>query len=405
MSNACNVAIIGSGPYGLSLAAHLRARGLDFRIFGKLLDTWRCHMPKNMLLKSEGFASNLSAPDASSTFKAYCAARGHAYADRGIPIPLDNFLAYGGSFHRRFVGTLEHTHVTLLRRDAEDFILTLENGEEAKARNVVLAAGVTWFAYTPEILSALPAGTVSHSFQHRDVDRFRGREVAVIGAGASAIDLAVLLQDSGASVCIVARNTELRYHFPPDPDSGKLLQQIQRPISSIGPGWRSYFCATAPLMFYRLPERIRARATQSQLHPAGGWFMRERVEGRIPTMLGCQLTKAEVKNGRVVLTLGGANGEEPLACDHVIAATGYRPDLRRLPFLASNLRASITEVENSHFLTDNFETSVRGLFALGPVTTSSFGPVMRFMVGAEFAAPRLASHLERKLAAKYRRAA
>ncbi len=405
MSNTCDVAIIGAGPYGLSLAAHLRAHGIDFRIFGKLLDTWRSHMPKNMLLKSDGFASNLSAPDADSTFKAYCATRGIAYADRGIPISLDSFLAYGDLFRKRFVDALEDTHVTLLKRETGGFILALENGEEARARNVVLAAGVTWFTYTPEILSALPASAVSHSFQHRDVDQFKGREVAVIGAGASAIDLAVLLQDSGASVQIIARTSELRYHSPPDPDSGKLLQQIQRPVSSIGPGWRSYFCASAPLLFYRLPERVRARATQSHLHPAGGWFMRERVEGRIPTMLGRTLAKAEAKDGRAVLTLGGPGGEETLACDHVIAATGYRPDLRRLPFLASNLRADITEVENSHLLSDNFETSVQGLFAVGPVAANSFGPLMRFMVGAEFAAPRLAAYLERKAAASYRRAA
>ena len=61
----CQTAIIGAGPYGLSLAAHLAAAGADFRIFGKPLTSWRDHMPKGMMLKSDGFASNLSAPDPS----------------------------------------------------------------------------------------------------------------------------------------------------------------------------------------------------------------------------------------------------------------------------------------------------------------------------------------------------
>ena len=62
MNSVTDVAIVGAGPYGLSLAAQLRARGVDYRIFGRALDTWRSHMPKGMVLKSDGFASNLSSP-------------------------------------------------------------------------------------------------------------------------------------------------------------------------------------------------------------------------------------------------------------------------------------------------------------------------------------------------------
>jgi cation diffusion facilitator CzcD-associated flavoprotein CzcO len=88
-----DVAIIGAGPYGLSLAAHLRARGVDFRIFGKPMQTWLEHMPKGMRLKSEGFASSLYDPDSKFTLAAYCKERGLAYADTGMPIPLETFTA------------------------------------------------------------------------------------------------------------------------------------------------------------------------------------------------------------------------------------------------------------------------------------------------------------------------
>ena len=96
MTKICDVAIIGAGPYGLSLAAHLKARNIDFRIFGKPLDTWRKHMPKDMQLKSDGFASNLDAPEEGRTLKAYCAAEGYAYADTGRPVSLDLFNALRG---------------------------------------------------------------------------------------------------------------------------------------------------------------------------------------------------------------------------------------------------------------------------------------------------------------------
>ena len=56
------VAIVGAGPYGLSLAAHLDAAGIQTRVFGRPMDSWRSHMPEGMLLKSDPFASNLSDP-------------------------------------------------------------------------------------------------------------------------------------------------------------------------------------------------------------------------------------------------------------------------------------------------------------------------------------------------------
>ena len=73
------VAIIGAGPYGLSIAAHLRSLGIPFRIFGTPVDTWRRHMPAGMSLKSDGFASCLSDPDDKGTLEAYCAERGIPY--------------------------------------------------------------------------------------------------------------------------------------------------------------------------------------------------------------------------------------------------------------------------------------------------------------------------------------
>src|ERR1700722_1558411 len=64
MHMSIDVAILGAGPYGLSVASHLRARGIDFRIFGRPMQSWRAHMPIGMHLKSEGFATNLSDPSA-----------------------------------------------------------------------------------------------------------------------------------------------------------------------------------------------------------------------------------------------------------------------------------------------------------------------------------------------------
>ena len=57
-SSVIDVAIIGAGPYGLSLGAHLKERGVPFRIFGQPMQAWR-EMPRGMYLKSLGFATNV----------------------------------------------------------------------------------------------------------------------------------------------------------------------------------------------------------------------------------------------------------------------------------------------------------------------------------------------------------
>lgn len=71
--------VIGAGPYGLSIAAHLRRRGIAFRIFGVPMQNWRSAMPKGMLLKSEGFASNLSDPGGAMTLAQHCKLAGFPY--------------------------------------------------------------------------------------------------------------------------------------------------------------------------------------------------------------------------------------------------------------------------------------------------------------------------------------
>src|SRR5262245_16860312 len=137
-----DVAIVGAGPYGLSIAAHLKSRGVDFRIFGRPMDTWLKHMPKGMRLKSEGFASCLYDPDSTFALQDYCREKKIPYADLGSPVPLEVFSSYGLEFQRRFVPELEDKVVVLLEKITGGFQIQLEDGEIVKARRVVLAIGL-----------------------------------------------------------------------------------------------------------------------------------------------------------------------------------------------------------------------------------------------------------------------
>ena len=102
-----DVAIIGAGPYGLSLAAHLQAAGVSYRQFGLPMNQWQTTMPRGMYLKSQGLALNLSSPDRTHTLEAFCAATGRPYQDRGLPVSLETFTAYGLWFQQELVRELQ----------------------------------------------------------------------------------------------------------------------------------------------------------------------------------------------------------------------------------------------------------------------------------------------------------
>ena len=183
--NVTDTVIIGAGPYGLSLAAHLRGAGRSLRIFGAPMDFWSSHMPRGMRLKSEGFASDLYDSGGQFTLKEYCAGNNIPYRDIGLPVRLDTFVAYGLEFQRRYVPDLENVRVVSLSRGAAAFSTSIaSSGEALSARRVVVAAGILYFAYVPPVVSRLPAEMVSHSSAHSDLGKFRGRRVAVLGAGA-----------------------------------------------------------------------------------------------------------------------------------------------------------------------------------------------------------------------------
>jgi thioredoxin reductase len=246
----------------------------------------------------------------------------------------------------------------------------------------------------PPLFSDLPEEFVTHSSAHHALEHFRGRSVVVVGAGSSALDLVALLHQAGADVRLVARRSTIRFHDPPRKRS--LLERMRAPNTGLAAGWNLVFCAKAPELFHRLPERFRLDFVRRTLGPAPGWFIKQEVVGKVPLHLGVNVSGVAVQNSRVQLELTNRAGERrPIVADHVVAATGYRVDLRRLTFLASDLRSAIDDVEQTPILSSNFESSVKGLYFVGTSAANSFGPLLRFAYGARFAAKQLTKHLAR----------
>lgn len=356
-------------------------------------------MPTGMMLKSDGFASNIYDPEKRFTLQQFCADRNIPYADMGLPVTLDTFSKYGVAFRDRMVPELEEKIVTSIERRGDHFALRLDDGEEFEARKVVLAIGITHFAHIPETLRHLPAELLSHSYSQADPSKFTNRSVVVVGTGSSAIDMAGLLRDNDADVQLVARGTALRFHTRPHPTKPRSLwKRLRHPDSGLGPGLRTRFYSDLPGLFHYVPEALRLKVVYKTLGPSAGWFMRDKVMGRVPLVLGHRIEGADVQNGKVSLKLRSLDGTpREVTTGFVIAATGYKPRIDRLNFLAPDIASKIKNINNTPVLNSHFESSVPGLYFIGLSAANSFGPVMRFAFGAGFAAETITDAMLKSL--------
>ncbi|MFF3333318.1 FAD-dependent oxidoreductase [Streptomyces sp. NPDC002888] len=391
------VAVIGAGPFGLSTAAHLRARGLPVRVFGDPMVSWRDHMPAGMLLKSTPVASNIDAPQHGHTLADYCDAAGtrRLVTDEDI-IPVETFIDYGEWFQQKLVPELERVRVVSVDRSrAGGFELKLDSGELFTARAVVVATGLSGLAHLPPELATAaadgpaPTGPVSHSSQHHDLTRFSGRELIVVGAGQSALETAALAAEAGAQVRVVSRGRgRVAFGAPP------WHQPRLRPESPFGRAWSLWALTYYPHPYRQLPAQARHYLVRRVLGPLGAWWLRDRFEGKVQVSEVDRVVRADAAQDGTTLTVRTHGGRtERLSADHVVAATGYRVDLAAMDFLGHELRTELAVSRGTPKLGAGYVSSVPGLYFTGLPAAASYGPVMRFVCGTEFASPRLARHL------------
>lgn len=387
------VVIIGAGPYGVSVAAHLLAAGVSHRIFGHPMQRWR-QMPKGMFLKSEGRATNLSDPDRTCTLQGYCAARGLPYEDWGRPVPLELFTQYAVWFQQKFAPHIDETMVSEVSALPDGFELRLADGRRVGAAKVVVATGLEYTAQSDFSVATLPSELHSHCEDVREFRRFRGKDITVIGGGQSALETAALAAEEGAHVRVLVRKPGVAWNSPP-----VLIrpwrQRVRHPRSDLGEGLGLWFCSRTPVLFRVLPPRTRLERVRFELGPSGAWWLKNRVMERVQILPGHFVTGAEAHRGQAVLEVATKNGAipDPVVTDHVISATGYRFDLQRLFFLSEALRARVRTFAGQPCLSLGFESSVRGLYFTGLASAISFGPAMRFLAGTGYTARSVTRHI------------
>jgi FAD-dependent urate hydroxylase len=387
------VLVIGAGPNGLSISAHLRALDISHRIVGRPLESWRAHMPARMMLRSEPYGSDIAAPDTGYDVGTYSRQHGIPYVDRVDPISVEQFLDYGDWFTKELVPGITDITVTGIESAADSFRVTFADADPIVAGQVVIATGVVPFAKTPEELTSLPKDLVTHTSDHHDLDKFSGRKVAVVGSGQSALETAALLHESGAHTQLVFRRPAVQW-LDPNPATISGLGHVRRPVNKLCEGWHCTFWNT-PEAFRRLPRQMRITKARTVLGPAGAWWLKDRVEGVIDALASHHVRGAEPHGSGVRLTLDGPR-QPTLDVDHVITGTGFRIDLAKLAFLSDSLRARIETLAAYPVLSRACESTVPGLYFVGSAAAVSNGPSARFIAGTHTTVRPLVKSIARR---------
>lgn len=382
-----DVAIIGAGPYGLSAAAHLRTvKGLDVHTFGEPMSFWQGSMPGGMLLRSGWAATHIADPNQSLTLDTYKEATSNDFSS---PVPLDRFIDYGLWYQRRAVPNLDRRKIVCIESNGNGFQLIPKKGETVLARRVVIAAGISTFAWRPPEFAGLSSSLASHTVEHQEFQKYVGKQVLVIGSGQSALESAALLHEAGAEVEIVARARKINWlgglfsrtiHTGFGPTLSKLLYAP----TDVGPAGISQIVAR-PDLVRRFSRPIQDWLRRRSIRPAGARWLVERLQN-VPMKLGCSVISAALTGERVRVKL--SDGSERTV-DHVFLGTGYRIDVAKYDFLAPKLVQSIHRFQGYPQLREGFETSVPGLHILGAPAIWSFGPLMQFVVGTHYASRSL----------------
>jgi hypothetical protein len=385
----CDVTIIGAGPYGLSAAVYLRAAGVEARVLGETMAFWENQMPSGMFLRSSWEASHISDPQGELTLNAYRSVSGNHI---GAPVPLGRFVEYGRWFQRQAVPHAESRKVTEVDSDSGGFKLTLADGERFTSRRVIIAVGIGSFAVRPVEFDAVPGELASHSSAHKDLSRFKGKRVVVMGGGQSALESAALLHEAGAKVEVIARQEKLNWvglhswlhHLG-------LISKLLYSSRDVGPAGLSRI-VSAPRLLRMFPREFQQRASYRSIRPAGsGWLCPRLAE--VPITLKRQVVSANVSGSQLRLTL---DDRSERVVDHAILATGYRVDSSRYPFLSQALRARLQTADGYPVLRSGMESSIPGLYFLGKPAAWSYGPLLGFVSGTEFASKELIRGIARK---------
>jgi thioredoxin reductase len=225
----------------------------------------------------------------------------------------------------------------------------------------------------------IPADRRAHTCDLVDFTPLAGQRCLIVGGRQSAFEWAALLAEAGAEAVHVVHR-----HDPPSFEASDwtFVDELMESTIQV-PGW-----------FRRLPAAERD-AIARRFWAEGRLKLEPWLTPRLPESVVHRRPLTSVSacgarpSGEIDVELSSG---DRLVVDHVLLATGYRPDLSRIGYLEP-LLDQIETTEGFPSLDEHFQTSVRGLFMPGFVATRDFGPFFGFVKGCPAAATLIVAGL------------
>lgn len=188
--------VIGAGQAGLAAGYHLRQAGLRFAMLdaGKVGDSWTSRWDSLRLFTPVRY-NNLP---------------GMRFPGRPYDLPNKHQVA---AYFRDYVAAFalpvrEQSPVAALRRQSDEFVVTLHGGETLTARSVIIATGANQRPSIPGLASRLDPRIVQlHSSDYRRPSQLPPGRVLVVGAGNSGAQISIELAGSGRDTLLAGHDT------------------------------------------------------------------------------------------------------------------------------------------------------------------------------------------------------
>jgi putative flavoprotein involved in K+ transport len=183
MTTPYDVLVVGAGQAGLAAGYHLKRAGLSFAILESAADvggSWPQYYDSLRLFSPAGRSC----------------LPGMAFPAEARHYPArDEVTAYLRQYARHFdLPIITSARVARVERAAPGFHAITAEGRSFHSRGLIAATGAFHRPYLPRILGQDRfAGQALHAAAYRNPARFAGQRVVVVGAGNSAIQIAVEL--------------------------------------------------------------------------------------------------------------------------------------------------------------------------------------------------------------------
>ncbi len=371
MTIKTDLLIIGAGPFGLALAAYANHLGISHVIAGKPMEFWKNNMPEGMYLRS---MSDWSLdPTEKASIMNYLGILKKTPADVE-PLSRDFYLEYCQWFQDQARIRSLPLYVSHLKKEDDHFHATFENGDGIEAKKVVVSIGMGYFKNQPSELTALlPKGRYSHTCDAVQLNGQKGKRVLILGGRQSAFEWTALLNDAGAAeVHLVHRH-----------ESPKFTESDWTWVSPLVDGM-----VTDPAWFRNLPQEEKDAISQ-RMWGEGRLKVEPWLEKRVKKASTHIHEKAalasctELADGSMEIKLD--NGAAFIV-DEIILATGYKVDLKKIPFLEGSLLNKIFTSNGFPVLDEHFQTSVNGLYFTSMPAGQDFGPFFGFTISVRASA-------------------